>query len=84
MRTFTVAEEPKEEPKCARDLRPGTWFRSYGTSAWYVKTDDDRFPVVAAYGGTLYPEDQSGHWRVAKVLAPGESLAIGPEVADSK
>ncbi len=81
MRTFTKIEAKQEEsePLAIRDLEPRTIFRceQIWDTEWFIRTNSDKRPATALNTGVLF----CGHLdvEVSEVLAPGESLTIGPD-----
>lgn len=84
MRPFTKIAAPKQEPKplTVADMTQKNFFRVQSYDAWFHLTDHiARWPVVSLKTGMLYDRKFLAR-QVTEVLAPGESLTIGPEVDD--
>lgn len=76
--TITKADTKRKHP-CVRDLEPGDKFRITGEDEWYLRTNEDDRPAVRILEGTIVFTGIFSD-QVSEVLAPGESLTIGPEV----
>lgn len=84
MRKITVTEAPKEEPKplTVADIKREAFFQCKNRlGCWHHLTDEVEYPVASIPNCTLFGRGALG-WIVTRVLAPGESLTIGPEVQD--
>lgn len=81
MRKVTKIEAPKKEPRqlTVADMDREMRFRIEGWDHWYMRTNRSDWPIVSIQTGELWPAARVNDSLVTEVLAPGESLKIGPE-----
>lgn len=80
MRPVTKHEAVKEKPKAriVSEMGRNELFRVVGYTSWFRRTDERQWPYVSVNTGNLRSREW-GRSEVTEVLAPGESLTIGPD-----
>lgn len=80
MRKFTKNPAVGEKPRLTvRDMGRTAIFRMEHGTGWYRRTDEAERPAVSIEHGTLQHPPVLNR-VVTEVLAPDETLTIGPEV----
>lgn len=84
--TITAAAEETPRPLTVADMDRKAIFqcaKDACVDSWYRRTDESTYPIMSLRSGVL-PDRPCLAWTITRVLAPGESLTIGPEVQDGE